>query len=54
MCGQFGLEFGDLPVQLDDEADGGPGGGGERGGDRRRSSEVLDPQPGPDFVGPGV
>jgi hypothetical protein len=29
MCRQFGLEFGDLAVQLDDDADRGTVGGGE-------------------------
>src|ERR1700722_7278649 len=44
MCGQFGLEFADLAVELDDDAHCGTGGRGECGGDRRGSGELLGAQ----------
>jgi len=43
MCRQFGLEVGDLAVQLGNDADGGAGGGTERRGDRGRGSQLLGP-----------
>src|SRR5277367_3995962 len=54
MCRQFGLEVGDLAVQLDDDADRGPGGRGERGGDRGRGGELLGAQRCRDLLGTGV
>ena len=52
--GQFGLEFADLVVQLDDDADRGPGGRAERGGDRGGGGELLSAQRGLDLLSTGV
>ena len=46
MCCQFGLEVGDLTVQLADDPDRGTGGRGERGGDRGGGGELLGAQRG--------
>ena len=54
MCGQFGFEFGDLAVELDNDADRGTGSRGERGGDRRGSGELLSAQRRRDLLSTGV
>ena len=52
--GQFGLEIGDLAVQLGDDADRGAGGRGERGGDRGGGGELLGAQRGRISLGAGI
>ena len=54
MCGQFGLEVGDLAVQLDDDAHRGTGGRGECGGDRGGGGELLGAQHSRDLLGAGI
>jgi len=54
MCRQLGLEVGDLAVQLDDDADRGPGGRGECGSDRGGGGELLGAQRCGDLLGAGI
>ena len=54
MCRQFGLEVGDLAVELGDDADRGAGGRGERGGDRGGGGELLGAQHGRDLLGADI
>jgi hypothetical protein len=51
---QFGLEVGDLAVELDDDADRGDGGRGECGGDRGGGGELLGAQYRRDLPGAGI
>src|SRR5882757_3451240 len=54
MCRQFGFEVGDLTVQLDDDADRGPGGRGECGGDCGGGGELLGAQRSGDLLGADI
>jgi hypothetical protein len=54
MCGQFGLELGDLAVELTDDAYRSAGGRGERGSERRWCSQLCGAQRSRDLLGAGI